>query len=102
MNSIDEAAQKNFIVGILALIISYKVYRFENNIEEATTTTQILDNSFKHVHIIKDNSFVIFLHYTLTRSLNNFVYSDNFDKNDFNNLLRAFKLYKIFRKINKQ
>lgn len=101
MKSIESVAQRGFLMGVMSLLLEYKVKLFEKNMEDAMAIAGLFEKIFNHNGLMKDLSPVVYLEFTLTRAMHNFIYKD-LSLNVFKDLLESFKFYKIYRRFKKK
>lgn len=102
MKGIESNASKTFVVGLLGLILNYKVNKYENNNEAISSDLVSLDNCYNHLDILKENSPIIYLEYTLVRNVHHLIYDEIVNFELLTSLIDSFKFYKIYRKFRKK
>ena len=95
MINIESIAQKGFFIGMLAIILEFKVRMLEKNHVEQSGG--IIEQSFKHVGLIREISPLLYIEFILMRSLYNFINKD-LSSEIFRELIEVYKYFKILKK----
>jgi hypothetical protein len=102
MGQIEQSNNKFFFMGVLTLLLDYKINKFEKNLEaaeEAKKTIEIVAS--QHLNLLKELSTVVYFDLTLIRAAYNFSDEKNIIEN-MQQLLSAFKNYKVYRNFRKR
>lgn len=101
MDQVEKSSQKNLFIGLLTLILEFKISKFEQEEDKAKEVQSSLENTYKHVEVLKEMSTVVFFEYSLIRAAFQFS-SQNVDTSSFKDLLNAYKHYKSYRKFRRR
>lgn len=96
MPTIETSARRCFFIGVLTLIIDFKINQFEAG--ETSNIISVLNSLNCHSMLLKEISIDLYFDYTLIRSAINF----NFDNIVTHELLAAYKCFKTYRKFRKK
>ena len=102
MNQIEPNNLKSFFLGILTLILHFKIENYEKDyspIEEIKSDLNLANN---HINLLKDLSTIAYFELTLLSCLFNFSGSLQINNQLFANLLTAFKYFKTYRRFRKR
>jgi hypothetical protein len=99
LSTIERTAERSFFIGVLTLLLEFKVNQYEKNEEGSTEVKSNLDNIYKHIKLLSIISIIVFLDYTIIRSAYLF---EKVDLVIIKDLLEAYKQFKIFRKFKKR
>lgn len=89
-------------MGVLTLLLDYKINKFEKNLEnaeEAKKTIEIVAS--QHLNLLKELSTVAYFDLTLIKAAYNFFDEKSIVEN-MKHLLSAYKNYKIYRNFRKR
>jgi hypothetical protein len=95
MTSIESVAQKGFFIGILALLVEFKIHLFEKS--DIVVSGGRLEQAYKHVELIKELSPLLYIEYILMRGLYNFTQKEP-SVEIFKELVEVFRFYKTYNK----
>jgi hypothetical protein len=101
ITSIERSNQKNFFIGVLTLLLDYKINQYEKRINEANETKKIIDEVYLHIDLLKELSTVVYFDYCLLRALYGLTGKEKNNNEVFENLMKAFKYYKIYKNFRK-
>lgn len=109
MSSIEKVNSKSFFLGVVTLILDFKIYQYENGCKNnksiksvAENIEKILDTVSNHIELLKELSTVTYFEYSLIRSLYGFFSDSKIKMSTFENLLEAFKYLKIYKRFRKR
>ena len=102
MSQIERNNNKNFFMGVLTLLLDFKINQYEKNFEDAEKAKISINTIFKlHTPLLKELSTVAFFDFTLLRATYNFS-GENNNVENLQILLNAFKYYKVYRSFRKR
>jgi hypothetical protein len=98
LTTIESVAQKGYFIGMLALLVEFKIHLFEKS--DVAVSGGKLEKAYKHVELIKEISPLLYIEYILMRGLYNFTQKEP-TVEIFKELVDVFRYIKIFRKFKK-
>jgi hypothetical protein len=102
MSQIERSNYKNFFMGVLTLLLDFKINQYEKNFEDAQKANISINTVFNlHTSLLKELSTVAFFDFTLLRAAYNFS-GENNNVENLQVLLNAFKYYKVYRSFRKR
>lgn len=98
MTTIEAVAQKSFFIGLLTLLVEFKISLFEKS--DVSVSGSKLEQAYKHIGLIKEISPLMYIEYILMRGLYNYLYKEP-SVEIFKELVEVYRYYKTFKRFKK-
>lgn len=97
MNKIDPIAMNNFFMGLMALMLNYKICRYENEAEQSEEIEKEFHLVVKHIEDLKNVSDMAYTEFITIHSLINYIKGED-ELRSFEDLIKTYKYLKILRR----
>jgi len=100
-NTIETNAHKNFYIGLITLILDFKISRFEKDESRVQEARTILNGCYSHLNLMKELSTLLYFEFSFLRAYDD-LSRNGLDSVVLEELVNSFKYYKSYRHFRKR